>query len=62
MTSDEEKEVTNQHTFDRPLNMQESVRTNPTGPRYTVTGDYLYYHYGQDATDDNGWGCAYRSM
>ncbi|KAI3995918.1 hypothetical protein MKX01_017115 [Papaver californicum] len=28
----------------------------------TVEGSYEYYHYLQDAFDDNGWGCAYRSL
>lgn len=28
----------------------------------TVQGHYLYYHYKQDAFNDDGWGCAYRSM
>jgi len=48
--------------YDRPLNIHENLKTIPIGYRYTVSGDYLYFHYGQDATDDNGWGCAYRSM
>lgn len=27
-----------------------------------VQGLYIYYHYMQDNFDDNGWGCAYRSL
>jgi hypothetical protein len=27
-----------------------------------VKGDYDYHHYMQDGFDDNGWGCAYRSL
>ncbi|GJQ77328.1 hypothetical protein Trydic_g20746 [Trypoxylus dichotomus] len=27
-----------------------------------VKGIYKYYHYCQDRMDDNGWGCAYRSL
>ncbi|XP_018336684.1 ufm1-specific protease 2 [Agrilus planipennis] len=27
-----------------------------------VRGKYLYYHYCQNKMDDNGWGCAYRSL
>lgn len=27
-----------------------------------VTGKYSYYHYCQNNMDDNGWGCAYRSL
>lgn len=29
---------------------------------YLVQGTYSYHHYMQDHTDDNGWGCAYRSL
>ena len=27
-----------------------------------VTGAYTYHHYMQDSFDDDGWGCAYRSL
>lgn len=27
-----------------------------------VRGKYSYYHYMQQNFDDNGWGCAYRSL
>ncbi|KAI4463937.1 peptidase family c78 [Holotrichia oblita] len=27
-----------------------------------IRGIYKYYHYNQDKMDDNGWGCAYRSL
>ncbi|XP_063913342.1 ufm1-specific protease 2 [Zophobas morio] len=27
-----------------------------------VKGKYTYYHYCQNRMDDNGWGCAYRSL
>lgn len=27
-----------------------------------VRGKYEYYHYCQNKMDDNGWGCAYRSL
>lgn len=27
-----------------------------------VKGNYEYYHYCQNKMDDNGWGCAYRSL
>ena len=61
MSNEEEKQL-KVVNFDRPLNIHESLKTNPIGLRYTVQGDYLYYHYMQDSFDDNGWGCAYRSM
>lgn len=28
----------------------------------TIYGYYSYHHYMQDKMDDNGWGCAYRSL
>uniref|UniRef100_A0A3B4AEL0 Ufm1-specific protease 2 n=1 Tax=Periophthalmus magnuspinnatus TaxID=409849 RepID=A0A3B4AEL0_9GOBI len=39
--------------------------THPTlenGKVYLVQGLYSYHHYMQDRIDDNGWGCAYRSL
>ncbi|XP_056227867.1 ufm1-specific protease 2 [Seriola aureovittata] len=39
--------------------------THPTlddGKVYLVQGIYSYHHYMQDRMDDNGWGCAYRSL
>lgn len=32
------------------------------GRQYLVQGRYTYHHYMQDSFDDNGWGCAYRSL
>lgn len=32
------------------------------GTEHIVTGVYEYYHYMQGHLDDNGWGCAYRSL
>lgn len=40
-------------------------RLNPVkngGEIALVKGKYSYYHYCQDNMDDNGWGCAYRSL
>jgi hypothetical protein len=34
----------------------------PHGTTHCVRGAYEYYHYMQDRFDDNGWGCAYRSL
>ncbi|MEQ2281923.1 Ufm1-specific protease 2 [Ameca splendens] len=42
-----------------------AVLTHPTldnGKVYFVQGIYSYHHYMQDRLDDNGWGCAYRSL
>ncbi|XP_034044476.1 ufm1-specific protease 2 [Thalassophryne amazonica] len=41
------------------------VLTHPVldnGKVYLVQGTYSYHHYMQDRMDDNGWGCAYRSL
>uniref|UniRef100_A0A6B2L9M3 UFSP1/2/DUB catalytic domain-containing protein n=1 Tax=Arcella intermedia TaxID=1963864 RepID=A0A6B2L9M3_9EUKA len=32
------------------------------GKEYLVQGSYDYYHYNQDSFNDDGWGCAYRSL
>ncbi|KAG7254225.1 hypothetical protein CRUP_007468, partial [Coryphaenoides rupestris] len=32
------------------------------GKVFLVQGVYSYHHYMQDRMDDNGWGCAYRSL
>jgi len=32
------------------------------GTKYLIWGNYTYHHYMQDGFDDNGWGCAYRSL
>lgn len=60
--SDEEDKQIQELPYDRPINIHEMVRTNAIGLRYTVTGEYLYFHYMQDGFNDGGWGCAYRSM
>ncbi|KAL3692346.1 hypothetical protein R1sor_005997 [Riccia sorocarpa] len=39
------------------------VNSGVTGGRQSlIQGSYEYYHYLQDRIDDNGWGCAYRSL
>ena len=32
------------------------------GEQAIVSGNYGYHHYMQDNFDDDGWGCAYRSL
>jgi len=34
----------------------------PAGEVALVQGVYTYHHYMQDSFDDDGWGCAYRSL
>lgn len=29
---------------------------------YLTRGNFEYFHYGCDDVNDNGWGCAYRSI
>ncbi|KAL2635471.1 hypothetical protein R1flu_006950 [Riccia fluitans] len=39
------------------------VNSGVSGGRQSlIQGSYEYYHYLQDRIDDNGWGCAYRSL
>uniref|UniRef100_A0A8C5Y9B4 Ufm1-specific protease 2 n=1 Tax=Microcebus murinus TaxID=30608 RepID=A0A8C5Y9B4_MICMU len=47
--------IRNPHTYLNPPNIE-------TGMIYVVQGTYGYHHYMQDRIDDNGWGCAYRSL
>lgn len=46
------------------INPHEGLSSGVTSPNIqaVVQGCYLYHHYMQDAYDDNGWGCAYRSL
>ena len=44
------------HTMNLPRSHVEG------GTVHCVKGSYDYYHYMQDRFDDNGWGCAYRSL
>ncbi|XP_030644203.1 ufm1-specific protease 2 [Chanos chanos] len=45
----------NPHAHLTPPNVQDAAL-------YLVQGVYSYHHYMQDRMDDNGWGCAYRSL
>lgn len=47
--------IRNPHAYLNPPNIE-------TGMIYVVQGIYGYHHYMQDRIDDNGWGCAYRSL
>ncbi len=40
------------------------IKASPSdvGQKFCISGDYTYYHYCHDGTDDRGWGCAYRSL
>ncbi|TRY73519.1 hypothetical protein TCAL_05479 [Tigriopus californicus] len=45
------------------VNVHEGLKTGSTGGKvYLVQGKYSYHHYMQDKFDDDGWGCAYRSL
>ncbi|XP_076870267.1 ufm1-specific protease 2 isoform X2 [Brachyhypopomus gauderio] len=45
----------NPHTHLTPPTLEDSNL-------YVVRGVYSYHHYMQDRVDDDGWGCAYRSL
>lgn len=49
----------------RLVNPHEAIPPPPFKPDVTVAlvrGKYTYHHYMQDNFNDDGWGCAYRSM
>ncbi|KAF6733510.1 Ufm1-specific protease 2 [Oryzias melastigma] len=55
----------NEHYKDGYLRNPHHALTHPTlenGKVFMVQGIYSYHHYMQDRMDDNGWGCAYRSL
>jgi len=58
----------NRHWFPEDLsNQRQLINThiglNLKGDEVSlVQGRYAYHHYMQDRFDDNGWGCAYRSL
>ncbi|XP_076665373.1 UFM1 specific peptidase 2 [Andrena cerasifolii] len=54
-------------TSDILINPHEAISQNDDAVNTTrqtgiVQGLYAYHHYMQDDFDDNGWGCAYRSL
>lgn len=54
----------NAYIFKSPklINPHEGIAPQNRGKIATVRGKYVYYHYMQDNFNDDGWGCAYRSM
>ncbi|XP_047522798.1 ufm1-specific protease 2 [Pieris napi] len=54
----------NAYIFNSPklINPHEGIAPQNRGKIATVRGKYLYCHYMQDNFNDDGWGCAYRSM
>nr|XP_050869561.1 ufm1-specific protease 2 [Vespula vulgaris]XP_050869562.1 ufm1-specific protease 2 [Vespula vulgaris] len=44
------------------INPHESIPSITDGKSSIVYGLYSYHHYMQNEFDDNGWGCAYRSL
>ncbi|XP_041781288.1 ufm1-specific protease 2 [Anopheles merus] len=56
----------NAHRFGQSkvlINPHETLTVpHPEGRTAVVDGVYTYHHYMQDNFDDNGWGCAYRSL
>ncbi|GFT01323.1 ufm1-specific protease 2 [Nephila pilipes] len=51
-------------SFGHLINPHEGLNTSGVvgGKRAIVYGKYSYHHYMQDRMNDNGWGCAYRSL
>ncbi|XP_066592304.1 ufm1-specific protease 2 isoform X2 [Prorops nasuta] len=54
----------NDETKELVVNPHESISQASAidGKLSLVYGLYSYHHYGQDNFNDNGWGCAYRSL
>jgi len=46
----------------RLRNVHDGLQVVGRGSIHLVQGLYDYFHYMQDRFDDNGWGCAYRSL
>ncbi len=44
------------------LGLRLASATGDEGQVHLVQGRYAYHHYMQDGFDDDGWGCAYRSL
>ncbi|XP_040573632.1 ufm1-specific protease 2 [Lepeophtheirus salmonis] len=44
------------------INPHLSIKSPGLGKTYLVQGKYAYHHYMQNGFDDDGWGCAYRSL
>jgi len=42
--------------------LPKAASTAKSAKEYVISGTYDYFHYMQDKFDDNGWGCAYRSL
>lgn len=59
-----EKEEINSVGDGNLLNPHLEIKSNgiKDGKQTLVKGNYIYYHYMQDGFNDNGWGCAYRSL
>lgn len=47
---------------DRLINPHTAVKHKNAGSLALVQGCYAYHHYMQDRFNDDGWGCAYRSL
>lgn len=43
-------------------NHKNNKNKNDIGQTYLTLGDFQYFHYGCDGYQDQGWGCAYRSL
>lgn len=66
------KEVSSEHIFRSILsykmhlgklrNVHFPVLNMVPGKKTAVKPNYIYFHYKQDGANDEGWGCAYRSL
>ncbi|EFC45299.1 predicted protein [Naegleria gruberi] len=57
--SDFNKKILNVHNY---VGYPSTIKSSGANNLHLVRGDYLYAHYCQDKFNDEGWGCAYRSL
>jgi hypothetical protein len=52
----------NKFHHDKLRNVHFGLLSQVNGRKYIVDPNYVYFHYNQDNFNDDGWGCAYRSL
>ena len=57
--SEYNKKLLNPHLY---VGYPSTIKSSNSNTLHLVRGDYQYSHYCQDKFNDEGWGCAYRSL
>lgn len=50
------------HNLIEQITHNSSLKNANEGQTYLTRGDFSYFHYGCDGVQDQGWGCAYRTL